>query len=181
MDASSDAVAFCHRRGLSQVTHAPLEELPYPDGRFELVTSTDVIEHLADPVPALAELRRVCTAGATLLMTVPAYAWLWGAHDVSLHHQRRYSAALLNEHATAAGWRPVLSTHFFSLLLVPAVLVRLAAGLLPDELDRGSDLSRTPTGLNRLLVQPARVEAALIGRGVRLPVGLSIGMLCIAP
>jgi len=33
----------------------------------------------------------------TLIITVPAYSWLYGAHDKMLHHFRKYSKNTLNE------------------------------------------------------------------------------------
>ena len=179
VDASAEAVDFCRRRGLPWVQQAALESLPYSEGRFDLISSTDVIEHLADPVPALAELRRVAAPGATLLLTVPAYQWLWSELDVSMHHHRRYSVSGLSEHVEAAGWQPVRSTHFLTVLLPAAIIVRLADKLFSRGSSR-SQLSPAPEWLNRLLLLPCRLETAVIGRGSRLPAGLSIGMLCAA-
>ena len=72
-----------------------LEELPWEDGTFDLITCLDVIEHVPDDVAALAELRRVCRPGGWLLVTVPAYQALWSRHDEANHHYRRYSRAAL--------------------------------------------------------------------------------------
>lgn len=106
VDFSAEAVAFCRRRGLDAVRQAPLEELPYEDGRFDLVVATDVIEHLSDDHAALAELRRVTAPGGRIAVTVPAYQWLWSAHDESLHHFRRYTDARLRGAIVKAGWDP---------------------------------------------------------------------------
>jgi SAM-dependent methyltransferase len=37
--------------------------LPYPDGSFDVVHAHQVLQHLGDPVAALAEMRRVCRRG----------------------------------------------------------------------------------------------------------------------
>ena len=60
---------------------ASVEELPWPDGSFDLITCLDVIEHTPDDVVALRELLRVSKPGGWLLVTVPAYAALWSRHD----------------------------------------------------------------------------------------------------
>ena len=64
MDLSQEAIEFCQRRGLDGVREAPIEELPYEDGRFDLLFATDVIEHLPDDGPALDRAAPGGRAGA---------------------------------------------------------------------------------------------------------------------
>jgi SAM-dependent methyltransferase len=45
--------------------------LPFEDDRFDAVVAIDVHEHLADPVPFTAELKRVARPGAKVVVTVP--------------------------------------------------------------------------------------------------------------
>ncbi len=45
--------------------------LPYADGSFDLVVHSDTLEHVADPVRALAECRRVLRPGGALCFTIP--------------------------------------------------------------------------------------------------------------
>lgn len=175
VDSSPDAVQFCRERGLERVVQGDLPKLPFGDGEFGVVLLADVVEHLEDDVGSLRELRRVAAPGATLVVTTPAYPSLWSDHDVSHHHHRRYRRPQLEQRAREAGWDPVFSTYFNSILLAPIAAVRrLGRG-------RGSrrpDLDRTPSALNGALSVPMRAEARLIARGVRLPFGLSIGMVC---
>ena len=49
--------------GIGEVRVGRLEQLPWPDGTFDLITCLDVIEHTPDDRATLAELRRVCQAG----------------------------------------------------------------------------------------------------------------------
>jgi SAM-dependent methyltransferase len=50
---------------------APLSELPLEDSSFDHVVCTQVLEHVADPVAVLSELRRVLAPGGSLWLTVP--------------------------------------------------------------------------------------------------------------
>jgi hypothetical protein len=136
----------------------------------------DVIEHLEDDGPALTELRRVAAPEGRLLVTVPAYQWLWSEHDVSFHHFRRFTRGMLEEHVRAQGWEPMLSTYFFSTMLPAVAGVRTLQRFLNG--NGKSDFQRTPETLNRWLELPVRGEARLIRRGVFLPAGVSLGMVC---
>jgi SAM-dependent methyltransferase len=179
VDFSDEAVAFCHRRGLDGVRRARLEELPFPDSRFDLILATDVIEHLEDDRRALAELRRVAAPGARLIITVPAYNWLWSEHDDSHHHQRRYTLRRLRAPVNATGWEPVVSSYYYTGML-PAVAAVRAARKVRSQGNGRSDLDLTPAALNRLLELPVQAEAKLVERGLRLPFGVSLGMVCSA-
>jgi SAM-dependent methyltransferase len=180
VDVSEDAVAFCRRRGLDGVLRAPLDELPYDDGRFGLILATDVLEHLDDDRRALAELRRVASIGARLVVTVPAYSWLWSEHDVSMHHRRRYTLRRLQGRVAGTGWRPIVRSYFFSVVLPAVAAVRIARRLVPRPRAQRSDLALAPAALDGVLELPVLAEAKLIERGVRLPAGVSAGMVCSA-
>ena len=172
VDTSPEAVAAARRRGHRDVRVARVEDLPFPDGAFDLVTCLDVIEHTPDDRATLAELRRVTRPGGLLVVTVPAYQALWSWHDVVNRHFRRYDSASLRVAARAAGWDVVRDTHFNSVLLAPAAAVRLAQRR--RRAHPRSDLELTPAALDGLLELPLRLEARLLRAGLRLPAGLSL-------
>src|SRR5438477_3991017 len=59
VDASEQAISFCERRGVGGVRQALVEELPFPDAFFDVITVLDVLEHTDDDLAALREVRRV--------------------------------------------------------------------------------------------------------------------------
>jgi SAM-dependent methyltransferase len=172
VDLSPDAVETARRRGHDDVRVARVEELPFADATFDVVTCLDVVEHTPDDRAALAELRRVTRPGGLLLVTVPAYQALWSWHDEVHRHFRRYDSSSLRAAAHSAGWRVVTDTHFNSLLLPPAAAVRLAQRR--RHAHAHSDLDLTPPALNGVLELPLRLESRLIATGSRLPAGLSL-------
>jgi SAM-dependent methyltransferase len=177
VDPSPQAIAFCRSRGLADVAEGSIESLPFPDASFDLLLATDVLEHVPHDDAALAELRRVAAPGARLLVTVPAYQWLWSQHDESHHHLRRYTAGRLRTQVVPAGWRPAVESYFNTALLPPIAVVRTLARRRSPRNGR-TDYQLTGGALNRALELPLRGEAALIARGARLPAGVSIGMVC---
>ena len=58
----------------------PVEALSFADGEFDLVAATEVLEHVADPQAAVAEMARV--ARRWLLVSVP-HEPLWRALNVA--------------------------------------------------------------------------------------------------
>src|SRR5437773_3231861 len=107
LDSNPRAVALARSRGHARVRLGRVEEMPYRDGSFDVVTCLDVLEHTRDDVHSLSELRRVTRAGGHLVVTVPAYRFLWSTHDVANQHYRRYRRSALRAAAREAGWEVV--------------------------------------------------------------------------
>ncbi len=174
IELSPASVALARTRSIGEVIECSVLELPFASASFDLAVSLDVIEHLGDDRAALQELRRVVAPGGALLITVPAYQWLWSGHDVVNHHHRRYTRASLLQVAEQAGWESVRTTYFNSLLLPVAILLRCLERLSPKTTESSLDLWVPPAPLNALLETPLTLEAAIIGRGGRIPAGLSL-------
>ncbi len=174
IELNEQAADLARARDLGEVRVGRLEELPYADGSFDLITCLDVIEHTPDDHPALIELRRVCRPGGWLLVTVPAYPALWSLHDEANHHYRRYSRATLRAAAEKAGWIVARTSAFNSLLLAPAAAVRLTQRRLGTHDGYTNDLALGPAWLNDVLEQPLALEAGWLRRGHTLPFGLSL-------
>jgi len=174
IELSPASVALARERSSGDVVEGSVLEMPFPDSSFDLAASLDVIEHLEDDVAALRELRRVVAPGGALLATVPAYQWLWSGHDEINHHHRRYTRRSLALAGERAGWQEVRTTYFNSLLLPVAILLRVLERFSSRPTESSLDLWVPPEPLNWLLERPLALEAALIGRGGRIPVGLSL-------
>lgn len=62
------------------VQDATGEKLPFPDASFDIVHSSNVLEHVADPERTLAEAIRVLRPGGLLHIVVPNYGSWWEGH-----------------------------------------------------------------------------------------------------
>ncbi|MBU2490015.1 MAG: methyltransferase domain-containing protein [Proteobacteria bacterium] len=60
-------------RGSWHVAVANAESLPFPDGHFQAIVCSEVMEHVADPGAAARELARVLAPGGTLAVSVPRF------------------------------------------------------------------------------------------------------------
>jgi SAM-dependent methyltransferase len=173
VEISDASVERARMRDVGEVLQCSITSLPFADEHFDLAVCLDVIEHIEDEQGALRELYRVVRPGGSLLITVPAYQWLWSEHDVINHHQRRYTRKTLSAAAAKAGWETTRTTYFNTLLLPIAIVWRRLARRSHVE-GPASDLQRMPERLNLLLELPLRFEARLIAGGGRIPAGLSL-------
>jgi 2-polyprenyl-3-methyl-5-hydroxy-6-metoxy-1,4-benzoquinol methylase len=64
--------------------------LPFQDGSFDVVMSSEVIEHTPDPRLAVFEYTRVLREGGLLILTCPNRAWFWSLQMANLLGIRRY-------------------------------------------------------------------------------------------
>lgn len=76
--------AVLERSGVpvDRIINAFAEKLPFPDQSFDVVYSSNVLEHVADPEAVIRESVRVLKPGGYLHMTVPNYGSFWEGHYV---------------------------------------------------------------------------------------------------
>jgi SAM-dependent methyltransferase len=160
-DLSPLALEFCRERGLAQTAQASVTALPYPDGRFDLVTSFDVLYHQAvdDYRAALREFQRVLVPGGRVLLRLPAYDWLRGHHDEVIHTARRFTAPQVSASLREAGFA-VERAGYANMLLFPLALAkRLLERVRPPPSSDQSDIAPNPPWLDALLTPVLGAEA----------------------
>jgi SAM-dependent methyltransferase len=165
----------CRARGLGDdaVVAGDACALPFDDESFDLVTSFDVLEHIEDDSLALRELARVLRPNGYLLVTVPAYRFLWSIHDESLGHRRRYMASELHSKLNTAGFAVIKRSYAVSFTLPGILGYRIAQGLFPSLASRGASYVDVPPLVNRALAASIKLESRLLD-AFDLPVGTSI-------
>ena len=171
LEIDEAARSFAEKRVGHEIFSAPLPELAgIPEQSYDVVGAFDVIEHIPDDAGALASISKLLKPYGKFVMTVPAHQWMWSAHDVVNHHQRRYSKSSLRRLIEGSPLRLETLGYFNSLLFPIAIAERLASK------GRGKDdakLELPPAALNQALERVFATERRLIGR-VPLPPGLSL-------
>ncbi len=147
------------------------DRLPLAEQTFDLICLFDVLEHVEADEASLAALRGLLAPGGRLLVTVPAFRALWGPHDVTLHHKRRYEKAELAGKLRAAGYALGKLSYINMALFPAAVLARGADRLLRRRTASGT--KPLPGPVNEGFARLFGLEARLLGR-VNLPFGLSL-------
>ena len=153
------------------VLSSPLPALEgVPDATYDMVAALDVVEHIPDDKAALEGISRVLKPGGKLLMTVPAHQWMWSAHDVVNHHQRRYSKRDFKRLVDQSPLQLESIGYLNSLLFPLALAQRLASKLTGKE---DANLAPPAEPINQVLERVFALERRVIGR-IPLPPGLSL-------
>lgn len=146
------------------------DDLPFEDRRYDLIGLFDVLEHVEADTESLAALAGRLNEKGKILLTVPAFPFLWSQHDERHHHFRRYTRATLADAASKAGLKISYSSYFNFFLFPVAVAARAAKRLTGSDTP---DDTMPPAWMNAVLTRVFGLERTLVGR-VRLPVGLSL-------
>jgi SAM-dependent methyltransferase len=176
IDISEEAIGFCRARGIpeSRIFLGSAIELPFPSCRFDLAVSFDVMCNLEDDVAAFGEIARVLKTGAPFIAGLPAYPWLWSAHDVAVGHKRRYDASELRKKLEAAGFQIERVTYANATLLPLIAAVRLLGRQTKQkEATVHSDLVPLPRLINAVLTALFVAEMRVVSR-VSVPFGVTV-------
>ena len=171
IEVDGEARALASRRLGHNVGDAPLPALTgIADGTYHLIALLDVLEHVDHRPESLTSVAAKLAPDGRILVTVPAYQWMWSAHDVAHHHKLRYSKKSLRRDAEAAGLSVRRIGYFNSLLFPLAAGVRLVGKAFGKT---SSDDKVPPAPLNRLFTGIFGLERHLVGR-LPLPAGVSL-------
>jgi SAM-dependent methyltransferase len=176
LEPSPIALEECRKRGLDQVRPGSAEDLSAVAGRrFDAVLFLDVLEHLDDDVAALCRARDVLAPDGVVLVTVPAFRFLWSQHDVANQHRRRYTQPELEQLLRRSGFILERASYFNMYLFPLALAQRWTARALGSGAAAG--LRVPPAPVNRLMRRIFESEKNLLvrARGHRgLPFGVSV-------
>ena len=173
-DLTEDAVQKA-RRAQRPLVRADLQHIPFASAAFDLATSFDVMQSVADDGGALREMARVLRPGGHAVLNVTALELLHGDHSHVWGEQRRYTAATAASLVRNAGLTVVQISYLFASLMPMILAVRTAQRTLRRwrAPSGDADLRVPPAPINALLSFLVKGEAAL-ARRVPMPVGSSL-------
>ncbi len=138
------------------------------DGGYDLILMLDVLEHTQQPELLLRQSVGLLVPGGAMVITVPAFDWLWTSHDDLNHHVKRYTAAEMARLVRAAGLDILEQRYLFQSLILPKLYVRAIEALSASS----AAIPRIPPRLLNLgLAAWFRCEHAIAGW---LPFGTSV-------
>jgi SAM-dependent methyltransferase len=174
IDMHLPAVDYCKEKYPQQSFRCSrIEDLPseVKVRNFDSIYFLDVLEHLDQDVLVLRESSNFLKHGGKVLITVPAFNFLWSPHDEFVHHVRRYTKSSLGKSLEEAGYNIERMTYFNFILFPLAMIQRVGMKLAKKKLNR--HISTPPYLVNWIFEKVFSFEAVLL-KYVDFPVGLSI-------
>ena len=154
-----------------------LKEIPKQTTEiFPNIALLDVLEHIEKDEVFLKKLFLLLERDGYLLITVPAFNFLWTSEDKIAGHYRRYTIPKIKELLNKNGFKVIYSSYFFSFLVLPILLFRKTKKI--DE--RDMLLSKVHHSfLFKFLFYPFYIiEIAFIKLKIKIPLGSSLIVLC---
>lgn len=176
LEPALQACQNAKKRGIANIICGTLNDEDVLDGSLENICMLDVLEHIEHDEDFLKLIRKKISSEGKLLITVPAYSFLWSNEDVEAGHFRRYTLKQLRKNLEKSGFEILYATHFFSFLPVPVFLFRTLPSLLgfakagkekTGKEHRVGEKSLTTGLLNRIML----FEMKQIDKNKRIPFG----------
>lgn len=177
VDISKFAIEFCKKRTLKKIFLSSATDLQFPDNYFDLVLVLDILEHLEDDLECLEEVKRVLKTDGVLILSVPAFPFLFSYHDIVLGHKRRYEKKELSKKISSLGFK-IYKLTFTNFFIFPIVfIVRNTKKLIKSKGKLNCDIGILPKFFNDLLIVLYKLEVEILKK-TNFPWGVSL--LCIA-
>jgi SAM-dependent methyltransferase len=173
LDTSEIALSYCHLRGLTNTHQCILSDYQKGEDRIDGITLLDVVEHIEDDYGVLRDAYNMIDNEGYVIITVPAYQWLWCRHDEIHMHYRRYNKAQIVNVVKSAGFRIKYSSYFNTFLFLPAVAKRFLDKITGADKTNDNPIEPVPEFLNKLFTKIFMLEKSLLP-SIKFPFGLSI-------
>jgi len=165
LEWSAPAAARAAAKSAAAIACGSVNAMPFTDRTFDAAIAADLLCHAAvNPEQVLEEFRRVLRPGGRLVINMPAYAWLFSAHDRRVHNARRLTARQTADMLHTAGFTQI-RTQYWNNLLLPLMVVQRK---LLSRHDAASDVAPLSPWLDTTLHAMTEIER-------RLPFSLPFG------
>jgi SAM-dependent methyltransferase len=174
LDRSFYALSLAKSHFNLPLVNGDLNQLPVRSKSFGLIIATDILEHVEDDANGIREIYQALKIKGTLILTVPAFGFLWGIQDVVTGHKRRYSRKKILMKLRQGGFTILRSSYLNFFLFFPILMARRMIHLMGLRIESENEVN-FPL-INFLFKAIFSLEVWLL-KYLSFPVGVSI--LCI--
>jgi SAM-dependent methyltransferase len=179
IDLDPGACSMARAKSGRPVLCGSVDALPFAERSLDAIFSADVLCHRGVAAEqALAGFRHCLRPGGVLVLNLPAYRWLFSAHDVAVDNARRYGRGEVLRLLAGAGFARARARYWNSALFPIMVLRRKLA---PAQARPASDVALLPAPIDRLFSLCLALERKIMAAGVPLPFGGSILATAVRP
>ena len=140
---------------------------------YDLILVADVIEHVKEPKNLLKNLKKFLKRDGRILITVPAYQFLFSKKDEALGHYRRYNIKLLKDELSEFKIENI--SYFNTFLCIPIIFITLLNKILKK--DYIKEVETTPNSFVNWLYYIVFATEKYFIKYFNLPFGISIYIL----
>ena len=139
--------------------------------KYDVILMMDVLEHIEDDAAILRKIKSHLKPKGMLLLSVPAYHFLWSNHDILNMHYRRYNRhslkKVIEEAKLKTNFMSNWNSTFFPIIAVSRLILR----------DTNKELSLKNSFFSKIIYLVLIFENYLVKK-TGLPFGLSIISTC---
>jgi len=171
VDNNKEALEACKKRGIKETLLADVTKTGIKSESLDVICAMDLMEHLEDDLKFLKDARRILKKDGIMILTTPAFEFLWSIDDELAHHKRRYTKNMLEKLAKKAGFKVELISYRYFYIFLPSLLIFQLQKLKSK---KKNSLKMTPPFANKLLVKIMRHENKKIAGGKGYPFGVGL-------
>lgn len=170
LDFSPLACELARERTGLDIAQGSITAMPFADGSFDAIVSCDVVCQVGDANAALREFLRCLRPAGVVVLTMPAYQWMYSYHDREVANLRRYNRGEVNLLLRKAGFA-VREDTYWNMFPFPLAVIRRK--IFPPKTSE-SDVRLFPGPLEAVFNGLMCVEHGWLRAGFRLPFGNSV-------
>lgn len=171
IDNNKNAVSACKKRGIKDVILADALNTKIKSESVDVACALDIIEHIENDLDFLNELYRILKPGGKLILTFPAFDFLWSVDDDMAHHKRRYTKKSFKILVNKTEFKINKLSYRYFFIAVPTIAMFFLQKIKKKKVN---SLSMSPNFLNKFLIKIGNLENSLITKGITLPFGVSM-------
>ncbi len=171
LEKSKIAINLCKKKYKSRIKQGYLpEKVPFKK-KFDAILMMDVLEHIEDDFTSLLVINKLLKKNGRIIITVPAFMFLWSKFDEENHHKRRYKINQLRYLLNQSGFSLEKISYYNFLLSPIAFIERLLIKVISISTTHSLKLPIKP--LNNFFYFLFNAEYSLL-KYLDFPFGLSI-------
>ena len=162
IDNNEFAIKYCKDKNLQNIIQGELPNLnEIEDNSADLILLFDVLEHVDEDALALFTIKNKLKKEGFILLTVPAFSFLWSQHDEDFHHKRRYGLKQIKKMLEDLGFHVIKSSYLY-FLLFPLILVMRLFKQISKGYSQKDDFELNNIFLNSLIIKILSLEKNLL-------------------